>query len=449
LISRNFYINIVIRVVLITLVALFTAWSVISKMPYLFIVTGIIAIVSLTAGLIFYINSTNRRISYFFESVKNEDSALSFPSSTNDRRVKEISGSLNRINNQIRQLRIESRQQEQYLQALIEHVPTGIITFNNNGFILHANSAAKKMFSVDVLTHLKQLERVDRRVFQTIQNIKPSEQQLVSMTSERGTVQLSLKAASFKTGNEELTLLSIQDIRNELDEKELDSWMKIIRVMMHEIINSISPIASLSESLTKLYSEGGKPVKPEKINEKTIETTLQGLGVIKDQGNGLMSFIDSYRKLTRLPKPEKKIIRIEDLLSRVTVLFPTFESNNRPELTISCNPSDIEVFADETQITLCLINIIKNAIQANNKNPDGRIHIAVGIENSRPEITVTDNGPGIQPEILEEIFVPFFTTRDEGSGIGLSISRQIMRLHGGSLSAKSIPGKETIFKITF
>jgi two-component system, NtrC family, nitrogen regulation sensor histidine kinase NtrY len=439
----------VIRVVLITLVALFTAWSVISKMPYLFIVTGIIAIVSLTAGLIFYINSTNRRISYFFESVKNEDSALSFPSPTNDRRVKEISGSLNRINNQIRQLRIESRQQEQYLQVLMEHVPTGIISFNNNGFILHANSAAKKMLSVDVLTHLKQLERIDRRVFQTIQNIKPSEQQLVSMTSERGTVQLSLKAASFKTGNEELTLLSIQDIRNELDEKELDSWIKIIRVMMHEIINSISPIASLSESLTKLYSEGGKPVKQEKINEKTIETTLQGLGVIKDQSNGLMSFIDSYRKLTRLPKPEKKIIRVEDLLSRVTVIYPTFEGSNKPKLTISCNPSDIEVFADETQITLCLINIIKNAIQANNKNPDGLIHLAAGIENGRPEITVTDNGPGIQPEILEEIFVPFFTTKDDGNGIGLSISRQIMRLHGGSLNAKSIPDEETVFAMTF
>lgn len=449
MISRNFYINIVIRVVLITLAALFTAWSVISKMPYLFIVTGIISLVALTASLIYYINSTNRRISYFFESVKNEDSALSFPPSTGDRRVREISGNLNRINNQIRQLRIESRQQEQYLQALLEHIPTGIITFNNEGFILHANSAAKKMLSVDVLTHLKQLERVDRRVFQTFQNIKPSEQQLVSMISERGTVQLSLKAASFKTGNEQLTLLSVQDIRNELDEKELDSWMKIIRVMMHEIINSISPIASLSESLTKLFSKDGKPVQPSKINEKIIDTTLQGLGVIRNQGKGLLSFIDSYRKLTRLPKPEKKIIKIDDLLSRITVLYPSFETNKKAELTVSCNPADLEIFADETQITLCLINLVKNALQANENNGNGRILISAGIRDNRPEICVIDNGPGIQPEILEEIFVPFFTTRDEGNGIGLSISRQIMRLHGGSLSAKSNPGKETVFGMTF
>ncbi len=193
MISRNLYINIVFRVVLITLVAIFTAWTIIKEMPFLFIVTGLIVIITLTAGLITYINSTNRRLSYFFESVKNEDSTLTFPISTSNRTIKEISSSLNSINGQISQLRIESRKQEQYFQALLEHAATGIMTFNRDGFILHANSAAKRMLSVDVLTHLKQLERVDRRVFQAIQNIKPSEQQLVSVTSERGTVQLSLK----------------------------------------------------------------------------------------------------------------------------------------------------------------------------------------------------------------------------------------------------------------
>jgi len=146
---------------------------------------------------------------------------------------------------------------------------------------------------------------------------------------------------------------------------------------------------------------------------------------------------------------EKKIIKIDDLLSRITVLYPSFENNNKAELAVSCNPSDLEVFADETQVTLCLINLVKNALQANENNPDGRILISAGIRDNRPEICVIDNGTGIQPEILEEIFVPFFTTRDEGNGIGLSISRQIMRLHGGSLSAKSTPGRETVFGMTF
>jgi two-component system, NtrC family, nitrogen regulation sensor histidine kinase NtrY len=448
-ISRNLYLNIALRVVAITLFAIITAWFIVKSLPLLFIVFGALTIIILTANLIWYINSTNRRLSYFFESVKNDDSSLSFPVSNNDKRIKEISGSLNKINDHIRQLRIESRQQEQYLQALLEHAAAGIITFNMAGFIIHANTAAKKLLSVDVLTHLNQLERVDMRVFQTIQNIKPTERQLVSVTNERGTVQLSLKATSFKTGDEDLMLVSIQDIRSELDDKELDSWIKLIRIMMHEIINSIAPITSLSESLVKIYSEDGKPVRPEKINEKIIDTTLQGLSVIRTQGNGLMSFIDSYRKLTRLPKPEKKSIRVEDLLSRITVLYSSFEGKRKSELRVSCNPSDLEVFADETQITLCLINLVKNALEANENNPEGKIHVRAGISNSRPEICVVDNGPGIQPEILEEIFVPFFTTRNEGSGIGLSISRQIMRLHSGSLRVKSVPGKETVFGMTF
>lgn len=449
MISRNLYINIVFRVVLITLAAIFTAWTIIKEMPFLFIVTGLIVIITLTAGLIAYINSTNRRLSYFFESVKNEDSTLTFPISTSNKTIKEISSSLNSINGQISQLRIESRKQEQYFQALLEHAATGIMTFNRDGFILHANSAAKRMLSVDVLTHLKQLERVDRRVFQAIQNIKSSEQQLVSVTSERGTVQLSLKASSFKSGNEDLIILSLQDIRDELDEKELDSWIKIIRVMMHEIINSIAPITSLSESLGNLYSDNGKPVPPEKIDEKTIKTTLQGLGVIRNQGNGLLSFIESYRKLTRLPRPEKKILKAEDFLSRISILYQSFESINKSELTIRCTPPDLEIYADETQISLCLINLVKNAMQANENNPEGKITITAGIIGGRPDICVTDNGPGISPEILEEIFVPFFTTRTDGSGIGLSISRQIMRLHGGSLRVKSAPGKETIFEMRF
>ena len=171
--------------------------------------------------------------------------------------------------------------------------------------------------------------------------------------------------------------------------------------------------------------------------------------MIRNQGNGLLSFIESYRRLTRLPKPEKKIIRVYDLLSRLTVLYPSFESSIKAELSISCIPSDLTVFADETQITLCLINLVKNAMQANENNVNGRIRVEAAIKNGRPEICVIDNGPGIQPEILDEIFVPFFTTRDEGSGIGLSISRQIMRLHGGSLRAISSPGRETVFVMTF
>jgi two-component system, NtrC family, nitrogen regulation sensor histidine kinase NtrY len=448
-ISRNLYINIALRVVSIVAFAILTAWVIVSDKPVIVSLTGVAVIALTTINLIKYLNSTNRKISYFLESVENEDSGLTFPLTENSRTIRDLGNSLDRINDQIRKLRIESRQQEQYFQALMEHVATGIITYNQAGFIIHANSSAKKMLSVDVLTHIRQLERVNRKIFHTIQNIKPPEQQMVSYVTERGTVQLLLKASAFRNGSEDLIILSLQDIRNELDEKELDSWIKLIRVMMHEIINSIAPITSLSESLGKLYTANGRPVEPGAVDEKTIQKTIQGLGVIRSQGDGLLSFIESYRRLTRLPKPEKKIIRTEDLLSRIALLYQSFESRNKSELTVRCVPDNMEILADEGMISLCLINLVKNAMQANEENCEGRIMVVAGIVNGRTEISITDNGPGISAELLEEIFVPFFTTREDGSGIGLSISRQIMRLHGGSLRVKSIPQKETVFTMAF
>jgi nitrogen fixation/metabolism regulation signal transduction histidine kinase len=450
MIGRNLYFQIIFRIVLIVLLSLAIGWMMASGQSLTLILLCFFFVVILIINLIKYLNSTNRKISYFLESVQNEDSMLSFPTNITDKPIREIYQGLNKVNKQIQQLKIEGRQQEQYFQTLLEHVATGIVTFNTKGFVLHANSAAKKMLGVDVLTHINQLERVNRNLFQAIKNIKPFEQKLVSVTTERGIIQLSLKSTSFKAKENELMLLSIQDIRNELDEKELDSWMKLIRVLMHEIMNSIAPITSLSESLCKFFTIDGRPALPEEVTEATIETTLRGLNVIKEQGNGLMLFVESYRKLTRLPKPDKIIFKMEDLVTRIKVLYASLENSEKVKLAVTISPPDMELFADENLISQVLINLTKNALQANEKNQEGKIQISIGINSEHhPEIRVTDNGPGIPDEILEQIFVPFFTTRENGSGIGLSLSRQIMRLHGGSLQVRSIPGKETVFSMIF
>jgi signal transduction histidine kinase len=226
--------------------------------------------------------------------------------------------------------------------------------------------------------------------------------------------------------------------------------MKLIRVLMHEIMNSITPITSLSESLSNIYSAGGKPVLPEEINVKTIATTLQGLNVIKEQGRGLMSFVESYRQLTRVPEPEKKLFKVADLLGRVQILYNSLEKSDRIILSVSLKKPDLEFFADQNLISQVLINLLKNALEANENNNNGKIRVVVseGI-NNHPEICVIDNGPGISEENIDEIFVPFFTTRQNGSGIGLSISKQIMRVHGGNLKVRSVPNKETVFCLSF
>jgi nitrogen fixation/metabolism regulation signal transduction histidine kinase len=403
-----------------------------------------------TANLISYLNSTNRKIRFFFDSVRNDDSNLAFPTETGNASLNELYNSMNKVNKQIQQLKIENRQQEQYFGTLLEHLATGIITYNDKGFILHANSAAKKLLSMDVLTHLQQIERKDSKLFETINSIKPFERKLIAISAEGTEIQLSLKATSFRTHSDELVILSIQDIKNELDEKEIDSWMKLIRVLMHEIMNSITPITSLSESLSNIFSSEGKPISPGHVNAKTIATTLQGLNVIKEQGNGLMSFVESYRKLTRVPEPVKKLFKVSELMRRVQVLYNSLEMSGSSDLSISLANPELEIFADQNLISQVLINLLKNALEANENKADTKITIVVSdCLNNHPEICVIDNGSGITAENLDEIFVPFFTTRQNGSGIGLSISRQIMKVHGGNLKVKSVPGKETIFCLSF
>jgi two-component system, NtrC family, nitrogen regulation sensor histidine kinase NtrY len=448
--SKNLHFNIIFRVLLIVVTSAFLSYFIVINHSLRFSIICFLMIVFLTINLISYLNSTNKKIRFFFDSVRNDDSNLFFPVETRNQALKELYKSMNKVNRQIQQLKIENRQQEQYFRTLLEHLAAGIITFDNKGFILHANSSAKKLLSIDVLTHLRQIERKDQKLFETINNMKPLERKLIAVSAESGEIQLSLKTTSFKTNENELIILSIQDIKNELDEKEIESWMKLIRVLMHEIMNSITPITSLSESLSNIYSTGGKPVLPEQVNVKTIATTLQGLNVIKEQGKGLMSFVESYRKLTRVPEPEKKFFKVADLIDRVHLLYSSLDNSSRTKLYVSLKKPDLEIFADQNLISQVLINLLKNALEANENNSNGQIRIVVteGL-NSHHEICVIDNGPGIPEENIDEIFVPFFTTRQNGSGIGLSISKQIMRVHGGNLKVRSVPGKETVFCLSF
>ncbi|MGA2405506.1 MAG: ATP-binding protein [Bacteroidales bacterium] len=448
--SKNLYLNIIVRVSLIVVLSALLGYFIVIDQSLRFSIICFLTIVLMTINLISFLNTTNKKIRFFFDSVRNDDSNLSFPVDIRNAGLKELYLSMNKVNQQIQQLKIENRQQEQYFRTLLEQLATGIITYDNKGFILHANSSAKKLLSIDVLTHLQQIERKDQKLFQTIKSIKPFERRLIATITEQGEIQLSLKATSFKTNNNELVILSIQDIKNELDEKEVESWMKLIRVLMHEIMNSITPITSLSESLSNIYSTGGEPVLPEKVTAKTIITTLQGLNVIKEQGKGLMSFVESYRKLTRVPEPEKKLFRVSDLMSRVQILYNSLEKSDKTNLSVSLANPDLEIFADQNLISQVLINILKNALEANETNNDCKIKIVAseGV-NNHPEICVIDNGPGIAEENIDEIFVPFFTTRQNGSGIGLSISKQIMRIHGGNLKVRSVPDKETVFCLSF
>lgn len=450
MISRRLYINIIIYVTLITGLSVLLGYIIVRTQSLRYAILCFAAIIFLTIGLINYLNRTNRNIKFFFDSVRNDDSSLTFSADDRSAGLKDLNESMNRVNRQIQQLKIMNRKQEQYFQKILEQLATGIITYDRKGFIHHANSAARSLLPTGTFTHIQQLDRLDIKLFNVVKSLKPFERRLVGISTDRGEIQLSLKSTSFGTGENELIILSVQDIKHELDEKELDSWMKLIRVLMHEIMNSITPITSLSDSLSGIYNKGENPVKPADLDEKKIATTIQGLRVISEQGKGLMNFVDSYRKLTRIPRPEMKLVRIEDILSRVKILSESFDNLDKTRIRFEDDNLNTEIFADDNLISLVLINLIKNAVEANKDNETGLVRIYSDVDKeNRIEICVADNGPGISEENLDKIFIPFFTTKSEGSGIGLSLSRQIMGAHGGTLRVRSIPGKETVFYMTF
>jgi nitrogen fixation/metabolism regulation signal transduction histidine kinase len=291
---------------------------------------------------------------------------------------------------------------------------------------------------------------VNNKLARLLNSIKLNEEKTITINNGLEQTTLLVKASEFKTSSEQLKLISMHDIKKELDEKELDSWLKLIRVLTHEIMNSIAPVTSLSENLCSQFVKDGNPITTSDINEGLINRTIQGLQVIHEQGQGLTRFVENYRKLTRLPKPEIAEVLVKNLFEKALMLFNSQHGNTQINISIDLKNQMQTIMADESQILQVLLNLLKNSADALAETATPIIQLACDI-NKKAEvvISVTDNGPGIPPEMIDEIFVPFFTTRDNGNGIGLSISRQLARLNNGSLKVVSIAHTNTTFSLHF
>jgi nitrogen fixation/metabolism regulation signal transduction histidine kinase len=450
MISRNLYIQILVRVLLLTAAALLLAWIVFGPAANILILVPAAGMLAILINTVFYLNRVNRRIFFFFDAIRNEDSSLSFPEESHGQIEKDLNRSLQEVNWKIQRIFKENQKQEQYFQALIGHAATGMFTYNMKGFILHSNQQARQLLGLEPFTHISQLESIDPRLYRAVAETRPDQQHLTALHREEGVVQLLIKASAFLSDGEELMLLSVHDIRNELDEKEIDSWRKLIQVMRHEIMNSVTPITSLSESLSGYFHVEGRVKTPAQIDVNTINTTLNGLELIHEQAQGLLRFVESYRQLTRMPEPEKRSFPVRRLMDNICLLAQSFPNIEKTELVCETGSEDQELLADEKQISQVMVNLVKNAFQATENMEGARVIISSGLDKKgHPRITISDNGPGIPEIILDKVFIPFFTTKENGSGIGLSLSRQIMQMHGGSMKISSVPGILTSVVLNF
>ena len=447
MVSRNIYLQLILRILFITSTAIAMAFFFLNT-EYVVSIFFLFLLVIQTVLVIQYINQTNRKIAYFFDAIKNEDFTLRFSEKLSVKSLEELNHSLNMLNAMIQDIHLKKQAQEQYYQEILRQADMGVFTINTKGHILYANPTVQNLLNYWPLNHVKQLTQIDQELYNLFAKLQPFENTIFELSNERGKRLLALKCTSINIENDSLLLVIVHDIHKELDEKETDSWVKLIRVLTHEIMNTITPITSISESILKYFRKGDSMVPITAFEEHEIKNTVKGLEVIKEQGKDLMSFVQSYRKFLSIPEPDKEIIPANKLLDKIRLLLNSEGNDSALKIETSVDPIDLEFFIDEKQITQVLLNLGKNAKQSLDNQENGIIKFTAGLNKKGEKfIQIWDNGPGISPELIDEIFVPFFTTKNTGTGIGLSLSKQIMRLHGGSIGVVS--RENTFFTLTF
>jgi nitrogen fixation/metabolism regulation signal transduction histidine kinase len=455
MIYRRFYLVMVLYLAGVILFAIAFAFSFGKDLTYSIISLLGLALISVSFGV--WLNRTNKKLAYFFSAVKNEDTSLFFPEETGFANEKLLNKSLNELNTRLKNARINIELQEKFYKSIMEKIRTGILSFYNNGVVEFTNPEIKRMFGLEQIPHINKLKAIDSKLVEILENIESGEQRRINVKVNHKLLSLSIHAQAIVIQNNEIKIVTLQDIKSELDMHEMDSWQKLIRILNHEIMNSVAPITSLSSTISGFYKEGEIQRSPDAITPRIISDTIRGLNIIEDHGKGLIRFVESYRSLTQLPKPEFIRVNIREFFERITILVNSYydsdDDSNLINQIIRANvsPEDLTLMADDKLLAQVIINVIKNSIEAFGKISEGNEILLNGTRNpdGRVVLSVQDNGPGMDSETVEKIFVPFFTTKETGSGIGLSLSRQIIRIHNGSITCESAPGYGTTVTMIF
>jgi nitrogen fixation/metabolism regulation signal transduction histidine kinase len=404
-------------------------------------------------SLIRYVERTNRELGRFLSAVRHADFSQSFTAGERGSSFYELNQALNDILLDIKRYRTEREEQYRYLQTVVKHVGIGLLVFLHDGTVDMINAAAKRMLKCTGLKKISALKTSCPDLVDTLMKLPPGERALIKVEVAGDLLHLAIHAAEFRMRDEQYKLVSLQNIRTELEETEMEAWQKMIRVLTHEIMNSITPISSLAATITDLMNGASKAAgngEAARIDDESLTDIRGAVQTIQKRSLGLLNFVDAYRNLTLIPKPQFGVFSVQELFDRVGLLLRPTMSSEGIRFELRVDPHSLELTADTELIEQVLINLINNAIDAVRGCAEPAVILEAGMdERGRTRIQVIDNGRGIFSEAREKIFIPFFTTKKTGSGIGLSLSRQIMRMHGGSILMESEPQKRTVFTLTF
>ncbi|MFC2151815.1 PAS domain-containing sensor histidine kinase [Bacteroidota bacterium] len=400
--------------------------------------------------LLNYINRFNREVANFFSALKTNDASYAFHDKAFPYISEKFRNDIESVRNQLFDITEQKQIQQSYLKTLIENSRTGIISVGQQGKIDIINRSALEILNIKSISNLKALNSIHAGLYHFISNTAfREEEKMIMIKRETKAIPLSVRISEFKQKKDTFKLITFQNIESELNEKELLSWHKLIRVLTHEINNSISPISSLANSLEKLFIKENATISTGDVTDKLIQKTSEGLQLISKRGEGLINFVNNYKSIASLKQMDFENIKVAELFYNLEILLKNELASNNIDVRIEILPIDLEINADKKYIEQIFINLVKNSIEAI-ETKDGVIRLKA-FKNEVDKITleIIDNGKGIPKDLIDQIFIPFFTTKENGSGIGLSLARQIIRLHGGNISVQSVPGLETKFTIVF
>ncbi len=407
-------------------------------------------VILLLFELYYLLTRTNRDLNNFLLSIKHFDFTKTYPLKIPDKSFKDLHQTFNDIIELYRNVRIEKEVQYQYLQNVLNHINVAIICFRDDHSIELFNKAAGRLLHINFPNNLEKLKEVDPDLFNLVNKLETGENKLIKSVLNGELLHLSVYATEFKLKDVHYKLVSLQNIKNELEEQELESWQKLIRVLTHEIMNSVTPVSSLSTAINEmLVDEKGQKKDLKKIEPDDMKDMYDSLQTIEERSKSLLNFISSYKNLSRLPQPNFQHLRVSDIFQHISQLMKKVLDKANILLEIKIIPSDLSIYADKDMIQQVLINLIVNAKDALQGIKKKKIRLLSFRRNSKVILQVVDNGPGIEKENIDKIFIPFFTTKKKGSGIGLSLARQIMRLHKGSIYFQTVEKEGTVFVLEF
>ena len=415
-------------------------WSEQKNLLLMAVLLGILA--GLLIGLYSYIVATDRKLTNFLLNIKYDDFEAHYSDSAGEKSQYELTSAFNLITNKFRSIRQEKEAQYQYLQAIVEQVDTGLICFDGAGRTILMNSAARHLLHKSHFPNFDFVKKYSPALHSALKETGPGERHLVKLAVHNQILQLAVRKTILTLPDGPLHLYVLQNIHAELERQEVESWQKLIRILTHEILNSVAPVVSLAEMVNGMLAEPGAG------NPERDEDLRKSIQAIQRRSAGLMHFTENYRQLAKVPQPRFEPTDPVALVDRVLLLLDPAIREKQIKVEKHYPSVGLSLPLDPALMEQVVINLVKHAIEALSETPRPRIRITVAKASSGAvEIAIEDNGPGIPDELLGQIFVPFFTTKKEGNGIGLSLSRQIVQLHKGSLHATSTVGEGSCFSV--